>query len=71
MTGKNSGSIVNLTSISGQIGGIATGVDYVVSKGGILAMTKALAKIGGPDGITVNNVSPGFMILQYCAHLYF
>jgi 3-oxoacyl-[acyl-carrier protein] reductase len=61
MTGKNSGSIVNLTSISGQIGGIATGVDYVVSKGGILAMTKALAKIGGPDGITVNNVSPGFI----------
>ena len=61
MKPRHSGAIVNLASISGQIGGIATGVDYVTSKGGIIAMTKALAKIGGPFGITVNNVAPGFI----------
>lgn len=59
-----SGSIVNLSSISGRIGGIVTGVDYVATKGAILAMTKAIAKSVGPDGITVNNVSPGFIATQ-------
>lgn len=58
------GSIVNVSSISGRIGGIATGVDYVTSKGGILALTMALAKAGGPDGIRVNNVAPGFIDTQ-------
>jgi 3-oxoacyl-[acyl-carrier protein] reductase len=55
------GKIVNVTSISGQIGGIATGIDYCTSKGGIITLTMSLAKIGGPYNITVNAVSPGFI----------
>jgi len=55
------GKIINITSISGQIGGIATGIDYCASKGGIIALTMSLAKIGGPYNINVNAVSPGYI----------
>jgi 3-oxoacyl-[acyl-carrier protein] reductase len=61
MIPNSAGSIVNVSSISGQIGGIATGADYVASKGGILALTKSMAKYAGPFGIMVNVVSPGFI----------
>lgn len=37
---------------------------YVASKGGISAMTKAMARDAGPDGVTVNAVAPG---LTECA----
>ncbi len=55
------GKIVNISSISGRIGGIATGMDYAASKGGIIALTMSLAKAGGPKGIIVNAVAPGFI----------
>ncbi|MGW5648874.1 3-oxoacyl-ACP reductase family protein [Saccharopolyspora sp. NPDC003752] len=32
---------------------------YVASKGAIVAMTRAMARDAGPDGITVNAVAPG------------
>ncbi len=32
---------------------------YVTSKGGIVALTRAMARDAGPDGITVNAVAPG------------
>ena len=32
---------------------------YVASKGGIVALTRAMARDAGPDGITVNAVAPG------------
>ena len=34
-------------------------VHYVASKGGIVAMTRAMARDAGPDGITVNALAPG------------
>ena len=34
---------------------------YMVGKTGILILTKSLAQHYGPDGITVNSVSPGVM----------
>ncbi len=55
------GKIVSITSISGQIGGIATGINYAVSKGGLISMTFSLAKEGGPHHITCNAVSPGYI----------
>jgi len=55
------GRIVNITSISGQIGGIETRMDYAASKAGIIALTMSLAKAGGPKGIIVNAVAPGFI----------
>ncbi|MHB1347250.1 MAG: SDR family NAD(P)-dependent oxidoreductase [Candidatus Humimicrobiaceae bacterium] len=61
MKKQKSGKIINVSSISGRIGGIATGIDYATSKGAIIAMTMSLAKIAGPFNINVNAIAPGFI----------
>ena len=53
------GRVVNIASAAGQIGGIAVGVHYAASKGGLLAMTKSYARLLAPYGVTVNAVAPG------------
>lgn len=52
------GRIINISSIWGMAGG-SYEVAYSASKGGLIALTKALAKELGPSGITVNAVAPG------------
>lgn len=52
------GRIINIASIT-VYGGWANLFPYVVSKGGLIGMTRALARELGPHGITVNAVSPG------------
>ena len=61
MKKQQSGKIVNISSISGRVGGIATGIDYATSKGGIIALTMSFAKAAGPYDINVNAVAPGFI----------
>lgn len=58
MLQQHSGSIINIASSAGQMGGIAVGLHYSASKAGILGLTKSLARILAPD-IQVNAVSPG------------
>lgn len=55
------GRIINIASIaSGQVGvGLASIAHYCASKGGVVAMTEALAVELGPLGIRVNAVGPG------------
>jgi len=53
------GSIVNISSISAQTGGVSGGAHYTASKGGVLALTKGLARDLAPFGITVNSIAPG------------
>lgn len=55
------GRIINIASIaSGQTGvGIAGGVHYTASKGGIIGMTETLALEWAPLGINVNVIAPG------------
>lgn len=55
------GRIVNLTALGSQIGA-ANMVHYTASKGGVTAMTRSLAVELGPHGITVNEISPGFIL---------
>lgn len=52
------GRIINISSLVG-VNGLWGCVDYAASKGGIMSMTKALAKEMGKFGVTVNSVAPG------------
>lgn len=53
------GRIVNVTSIAGPIAA-AGDAAYTAAKGGLAALTRALAAELGRHGITVNGVAPGF-----------
>ena len=56
---SNNGSIVNIASIAGQVGGIVAGADYSASKAGVLCMSKSLANQVKDYKIRVNTISPG------------
>jgi len=69
MMERKRGRIVNIASASAFSGitaplykpeGAANLVGYVAAKGGIVALTHALARELGPFNITVNAVAPGF-----------
>ncbi|MBP5856849.1 SDR family oxidoreductase [Marivibrio halodurans] len=53
------GGIVLTASDSARVGGVAGGPAYASSKGGVIALTRSLARALGPDGIRVNAVNPG------------
>ncbi|SFR96994.1 SDR family oxidoreductase [Sphingomonas jatrophae] len=53
------GRIINITSIAGQIARSGD-AGYTMAKGGLDALTRALAAEYGPRQITVNAVAPGF-----------
>lgn len=53
------GRIINFTSQGWWTGGFGGSVVYSASKGGIVSMTRGLARTLATDGITVNTVSPG------------
>ena len=58
---KTPGKIFTLISIAG-LGGLAGAANYAASKGGLISMTKTLAKELGRKKILVNAINPGFMI---------
>jgi 2-hydroxycyclohexanecarboxyl-CoA dehydrogenase len=54
------GRVINISSSSAQ-GGAVRMAHYAASKGGVIGFTKALAMEFAGQGITVNNVPPGFV----------
>ncbi len=59
MERQNYGRIINIASISAQTGGVSGGVHYAASKGGMISMTKTLARDLAPYNVTVNAIAPG------------
>ena len=60
MINQNSGKIINISSMWGEVGASCE-VAYSASKAGVIGFTKALAKEVGPSGITVNCITPGLI----------
>lgn len=63
---QRGGAIVNVASIRGLVGG--TSAAYAASKGGLVALTKTLARTFAPQ-VRVNAVAPGFVDTAMNAHL--
>lgn len=58
MIRRKRGSIVNVSSMWGQVGASCEAA-YSAAKAGVIGLTKALAKEEGPSGIRVNCLAPG------------
>ena len=63
MLKARSGRIVNMSSVSGQMGN-AGQANYSASKAGLIGLTKATAREVASRGITVNAVAPGFVVTE-------
>lgn len=62
------GRIVNIASVSG-LSGPAGQCNYAASKGGLIALTRSLAKEMARFGVTVNAVAPGLIETEMVADL--
>src|SRR5262249_7549399 len=69
MRARRYGKVVNISSVSGKVGGVASraagsdrrrsGPAYAAGKAGVLALTRWVAKEVGREGVYVNAVAPG------------
>lgn len=60
MIREQSGAIINISSMWGQVGASCETL-YSMTKAGIIGLTKALAKELAPSNITVNCIAPGII----------
>ena len=58
MEAQKWGRIVNISSVT-FLSGQRNLIDYVSAKGGAVGFSRTLAREVGPDGITVNTITPG------------
>lgn len=68
MIHKKKGCIINISSIWGMVGASCETV-YSISKAGIDALTKSLAKELGPSNIRVNSIAPGVIDTEMNSHI--
>ena len=61
MRDRGGGSIVNIASAT-VFSGSPEWAHYVASKGGLIALTRVMAREVGDDGIRVNAIAPGFVL---------
>jgi NAD(P)-dependent dehydrogenase (short-subunit alcohol dehydrogenase family) len=63
LAASGSGRVVNIASDT-ALWGAPKLLAYVASKGAVIAMTRALAREMGADGITVNAIAPGLTLVE-------
>jgi len=68
MVEKQSGKIVNATSVVGLYGNFGQ-TNYVAAKAGVIGMTKVWARELGRKGINVNAIAPGFIATEMVASM--
>jgi gluconate 5-dehydrogenase len=68
MVTRGAGRIINTVSIMGPIARPAI-APYVTAKGGLAALTRALAVELGPRGVTCNAIAPGYISTEMTAEL--
>ena len=68
MLKSKKGKIINITSVVGHTGNIGQ-ANYAASKAGIIAMSKSLALEYGKKNITINCISPGFIVSDMTAKI--
>lgn len=68
MISRKSGSIINISSMWGQVGASCE-VHYSAAKAGLIGLTRALAKEVGPSGVRVNCIAPGVIDTEMIASL--
>jgi NAD(P)-dependent dehydrogenase (short-subunit alcohol dehydrogenase family) len=61
MKSNGGGSIVNVSSIFGAVGGFGGSIAYHASKGAVRLMTKNAAIRYAKEGVRVNSMHPGFI----------
>ena len=65
---QRSGTIINLSSVSGILGN-AGQANYSASKAGMIALAKSIAQELGSRGIRANAIAPGFILTDMTAAL--
>lgn len=61
MIAAGGGAIVLFGSFAARTGGLRASAPYAASKAGVAGLTKHVAQWGGPHGIRVNCIHPGFI----------
>ncbi len=57
------GRIINIASLAGIVGN-AGQANYSAAKGGMIALTRSMAREAGPRNVTVNAIAPGFIVTE-------
>ncbi|KRW95171.1 hypothetical protein AQY21_16135 [Paracoccus sp. MKU1] len=70
MIAANSGSIVNISSISGWEMTTEHGAAYSAAKAGVMALTRVAAAENGKHGIRVNAIAPGLIYNDFLRRIY-